>query len=174
MTPSSHPFGNTYGQWSAAWWQWAVSFPTSTSPLTNTDAKSCELGQSGPVWYLSADPRGVSSQRLCTIPAGKGILVPIINAEWSVAEAQANGNACLVPASPSGTSDAALQACAVAFMDFVTGLEADLDGAALQRLDSYRFTSPAFVFTADPQNPLAIPGGTTRSVANGFWICWRR
>jgi hypothetical protein len=173
MTPNSVPFGKTYGQWSAAWWQWAVSFPASTSPLTNTDAKSCAQKQSGPVWYLSADPTGKSTQRVCTIPPGRGILFPIVNAEWSIAEGQANSNQCPVTTNPpglAGTSDAALQACAVGFMDLVTGLEADLDGSAFENLPAYRFTSPAFVLTADPQNPLGIPGGTTRSVANGFWL----
>jgi hypothetical protein len=182
LPPTSHPFGKTYGEWSAAWWQWAVSFPTGTSPLTHTDATSCARGQSGPVWYLSADLTGVAKPppRVCTIPAGKGILFPIINAEWSVAEANVYGNACQVTVTPSGTpvpggtSDAALQACAIALMDYVTSLEADFDGTVLQNLDPistpYRFTSPAFIFDPVTNNPFAIPSGTTRSVANGFWV----
>jgi hypothetical protein len=107
----------------------------------------------------------------------KNIMFPLFNVEWSVAEAQANGNACIVPASPSGTSDAALQACATAQANHATApgaeLEAEVDGKTLQSLTNYRAVSPPFDFTSAPGNPLGVcqpTGCNSHAVADGFWI----
>jgi len=40
-----------YTEWSAAWWQWALSIPTASNPLFGkTD--DCNIGQPGPVWFI--------------------------------------------------------------------------------------------------------------------------
>lgn len=164
LPPNSHPRGLTYGEWSARWWQYAFSVTT----LDN-----CPAEPSGPLWFLAGTTDGTIATRNCTVPAGRAILFPIINAEWSVVEAQANGDACLVPAIPSGTSDEALRACAIAQINHVTKLEADVDGVPLQDLTIYRALSPAFDFTAAPGNLFGVcsqSGCTTHAVADGFWI----
>jgi len=38
--------GRTYGEWSAAWWQWATSIPVSSNPLF--DKGDGNTGQTGP------------------------------------------------------------------------------------------------------------------------------
>ncbi len=50
LPPNSHAFGKTYGEWSAAWWQWLYSMPTNQHPLYDT--AECSEGQSGKVWFL--------------------------------------------------------------------------------------------------------------------------
>jgi hypothetical protein len=107
-------------------------------------------------------------------------MFPLFNVEWSVAEARANGNACIVPASPSGTSHAALQACATAQANHATALgaelEAEVDGKPLQSLTNYRAVSPPFAFKTVAGNPFGLcPADgscplTSRAVADGFWI----
>src|SRR5260370_41124551 len=99
----SQPYGQTYGQWSAQGWQWALSMPNQLSAFDGCP------NESGSVWFLS----GVSPQNSgnCVVPAGKAIMFPTFNAEWSVAEANANGGVCPVPISSNGTSYAALLAC---------------------------------------------------------------
>src|SRR5713101_9232359 len=52
LPPQSHAFGMTYGEWSAAWWQWAFSLPVDHHPLFDT--ADCSAGQSGKVWFLGA------------------------------------------------------------------------------------------------------------------------
>ena len=42
--------GRTYGEWTAAWWQWAPSIPVSSHPLF--DKGSCTTGQTGEVFFL--------------------------------------------------------------------------------------------------------------------------
>src|SRR5208283_3356948 len=77
ITPDYVAFGGTYGEWSAAWWQWAFSVPVASHPLfDNTD---CSTGQSGSVWFLGAKSCIAGSPncsvgsvtRSCSVPAGK-------------------------------------------------------------------------------------------------------
>ena len=54
LPPNSHPFGKTYGEWNAGWWQWFFSVPASKNPGRATDgAVDCRVGQSGNVWFLA-------------------------------------------------------------------------------------------------------------------------
>ena len=92
ITPDSVAYGRTYSEWSAAWWQWTLSIPASNHPLFDTG--DCSVGQSGPVWFLggkfcaSNNPNcGYSDVvRSCSVPAGKALYIPILNAEWSSLE----------------------------------------------------------------------------------------
>jgi hypothetical protein len=74
-------YGKTIGEWSAAWWQWAGSFPSGENPIEDTTGEYCDIGQSGPVWFL-AGTFGGSAERSCTIPAGKAIFYPLVNVAW--------------------------------------------------------------------------------------------
>lgn len=63
----SKPYGLTYGEWTAKWWQWTLSTPKDVNPGGDTTGKNCALKQSGPVWFLSGTFGG-SATRVCTIP----------------------------------------------------------------------------------------------------------
>jgi hypothetical protein len=162
---NSRPYGQTYGQWSARWWQWA---------FLQTTFDNCP-NESGQVWFLVAP-----TTSNCTIPVGKAILFPVFNVEWSFAEADNTPGTCPVPANPSGNSDPALQACATAqanhALDSNATLQADVDGKPLQSLTNYRAVSAPFSFTTVAGNPFGLcPADglcplTSRAVADGFWI----
>jgi hypothetical protein len=171
--------GLTYGQWSARWWQYAYSVTTFAR---------CRAEPSGPMWFLAgaAKRRGIAV-RSCIVPSGRNIMFPVFNAEWSVAEAQAQQmvtptQSCLIPDQPNGTSDADLLACATAQanqaldVDLGASLEADVDGVTLQNLLNFRAVSPPFTFTTVGGNPFRLcPADgscplTSRAVADGFWI----
>lgn len=163
----SRPFGLTYGQWSARWWQFA---------LQQTNLNICTPDKPGSrVTFLA----GGSVLPSCTISVGMAIMFPVFNVEWSVAEAQAQqkmtpGQSCVIPGPPNGTSDADLLACATAqanhALDVGASLEADVDGVTLQNLPNYRAVSPPFDFTAAVGNPFMVPVGPSHGVADGFWI----
>jgi hypothetical protein len=169
----SRPYGQTYGQWSARWWQYAFQ---------QTDLNICAPDKPGSRVTFLAGTTGGSATRSCTVSVGKAIMFPVFNAEWSVVEAQAQqqttpGQSCLLPGQPNGTSDAALQACATAqanhALDSDATLKADVDRVTLQRLTNYRAVSPPFNFTSVPGNPLGVcqPAGCdSHAVADGFWI----
>jgi hypothetical protein len=73
-------FGRTRDQWAAAWWQWALSIPRPDNPLLDATGAKCDVGQSGPVWFLAGALRELEIvTRTCTVPAGKALFIPIAN-----------------------------------------------------------------------------------------------
>jgi hypothetical protein len=78
--PDSKPYGLTYEEWTAKWWQWAYSMPEEGNPMVDDTGEDCANNQAGPVWFLAGTGGGAVT-RECTIPSDKGILIPIINVE---------------------------------------------------------------------------------------------
>src|SRR5215210_4141888 len=68
FTTDSTPYGLTYGEWTARWWQWAYSIPRDVHPAYDDSGKYCAEGQSGPVWFLAGTFEH-PAERYCTIPA---------------------------------------------------------------------------------------------------------
>jgi hypothetical protein len=124
--PDSKPYGLTYGEWTAKWWQWAFSIPEALNPMIDDTGRNCANNQTGPVWFLSGTSGGAVT-RQCTIPSDKGILIPIINVE------------CDSATDPTLDTEAELRACAKADQDTVIGKEITVDGLNVGNLDSYRF-----------------------------------
>jgi len=158
---NSNPNGRSYGEWSAAWWQWALSIPTTVNPLLDATGADCAQGQSGHVWFL-AGVFNVSGQatRSCTIPSGTALFFPLINAECSNLE----------PPPFFGSNEAELRSCANAFS--FTNLQASIDGVSLTNLPSYEIDSPLFTFTLPADNILGIAPAPTSgmSVGNGVYL----
>jgi hypothetical protein len=168
VQPTQKYAGKTYGQWSAAWWRWAANISEPNSPVTDDTGDNCAVNQKGPVWFL-AGTTGGSATRSCTVPPGKAILVPIINAECDT----------LTPPTIGG-NEAALRACAKDLMDHVTQTSASVDGTAIDlgpvSQGRFRFQSPLFTITFAPNNgfyPDGSVAGTGQAVADGFWLLIR-
>jgi hypothetical protein len=66
-------------QLSAEWWQWALSIPTSVNPQLDLDGKNAVVGQRGSVWFLAGIFGGGTATRICSVPEGKQLFVPVIN-----------------------------------------------------------------------------------------------
>jgi len=84
-------FGRTFGEWSAAWEQWAYSIKVDQHPLF--DNGDCTVAQSGPVWFLGgkfcangATCSATGVVRSCNVPRGKALYFPVINGEDSALE----------------------------------------------------------------------------------------
>ena len=154
--PDSQPYGLTYGEWTAKWWQWAESIPTEINPQLDETGEDCAQAQNqtGPVWFL-AGTSGGSVERTCTIPAGKAILIPVLN------------NLNIRAASET---DEELLAGAKSGADSVTILEFSIDGVPLQDIWNYRMQSPFFDVTLPNDNVFGISAGTYRAVADGYWV----
>jgi hypothetical protein len=169
--PGSSPYGRSYGEWSAKWWQWAYSTPAPHNPLLDETGADCGRGQSGKVFYLAGvlNVTG-SATRNCDVPAGKALLFPIINAEQD--------NETCTPTDTTFTVKE-LRGLAKTVMDDATDLVATLDGVSL-RTKSFRFTSPVFFMTM-PADNLAkavgctdVTGGTYGpAVGDGYYIMLR-
>jgi hypothetical protein len=152
----SKPYGLTYGEWTAKWWQWAYSMTEEHSPMVDDTGRNCANNQTGPVWFLAGTGGGAVT-RQCTIPADKAILMPIINVE------------CDTAADPSRT-EADLRSCAKADQDTVIEKEITIDGINVGNLDSYRFQSPLFNVTFPENNIAGVQPQTAEAISDGFWI----
>jgi hypothetical protein len=158
LPPRSHPYGKTYGEWSALWWTWFMSLPINGPiPHPAFDAPGFDVteGQSGQVWFLAA-PFGTVS-RSCTIPIGKALFVGLLNAEASSLEGYGTSAA-------EQLDGAEQQAAAIATI-FCT-----IDGVAVQNINVYKVASPQFSFTAPTPWIFGSTGGTGTSVADGYYV----
>ncbi len=170
---NARPYGLTYGEWSARWWQWAFSLPHTAHPLL--DNADCSAGQSGPVFFLGGTfavieiaPGVILGQatRDCDVPAGKAIFFPIVNTECATIEG-------------SGETEEELRACARFFSDFIVpeSLACTIDGRPVHDLPSFRVESPLFVYGPLPENNIlqffglpAPAGSTSPSVNDGVHV----
>jgi hypothetical protein len=156
FTPDSRPFGRTYSDWTASWWQWVLSIPKIDNPLLDQNGKNCANNQSGPVWFLAGTLQGLA-ERSCTIPADKAILFPVINYEASVAEGD-------------GTTDEELTGRVRYEMDQITNMRAMVSGTNLNELKQYRVQSPPFNVILPTDNVLGLPAQTTKMMSEGYWL----
>ncbi len=142
---STSPYGNSYGDWAAAWWQWTLALPVPENPLFDETGALCGNGQSGPVWFLGGVVNvSGTAERTCAVPSGKALFFPILNVECSNVE----GN---------GDTPVALRACASGFMDNAAGLFLEIDGDRIS-VRRQRVTSPSFHFSLPEDNFLQFFG----------------
>jgi hypothetical protein len=157
--------GKTYGQWSAAWWQWAANMPASASPLVDPTGAKCGLNQAGPVWFLAgvASPTPpFTAERSCTIPADVGVLVPILNNECSSA-----ANDCGASRNYRTLLDANQP-----FLQGAGGT-ATLDSESLPVIRAVS-PPPPYPINWAVDNPFGpVTAGRAVSVADGFWVLLR-
>jgi hypothetical protein len=66
-TNASKPYGLTYSEWTAKWWQWAYSVPRNVNPSYDDSGQYCSEGQNAPVWFLTSSYKHAVDQ-YCTIP----------------------------------------------------------------------------------------------------------
>jgi hypothetical protein len=156
FAPDSGPFGRTYAEWTAKWWQWVLSITKTENPLIDQNGKNCANNQSGPVWFLAGTLKG-PAERSCTIPAHKAILFPVINVEASTAEGD-------------GTTEKELAARVKFEMDQITDMRATISGTNVNELKQYRIQSPLFNVTLPTDNVLWLPAQTTKMMSEGYWL----
>jgi hypothetical protein len=173
LPPNSHPFGATYGEWSARWWKWAYSMPVNHNPLLDT--ADISTGQTGHVWFLGGtfgppieQGPGVflgTANRTGTVPAGTALFFPIVNVEAATAE----GN---------GDTEAELRAVAEWYINHTTNLTCVIDGRPVHNLQNYRVESPLFQYGPLPDNnipqnngfPDLGEGTISNAVSDGVWL----
>jgi hypothetical protein len=168
LPPNSHPFGKSYTEWSESHWQWLYSIPAGNHPaFQDGNIDLSQYQPAGKVWFLigsfSATPVSggflATANRTATVPYGKALFFPIIDAEASTAE----GN---------GTTKADLTAAAKSFAEPASNLACEIDGQPVQNVARFHYISPVFTWGPVPaDNLLGLPAGTTtRSVSDGYFL----
>ena len=92
------------------------------------------------------------------MPAGRSLLIPLINVECSEVE----GN---------GSTYSELKTCANGFAVDFTDMFLTIDGASVPNAPRFRVQSGLFYFTSVKNNVMGIPksDGPTPSVSDGYW-----
>lgn len=163
VNPDLNKYGNSYGEWSARWWQWALSIPTNINPVVDTTGANCDKRQSGPVWFLAGTFGGDPVTRSCTVPKGKALFFPILNSVWG-----GEGDGCRAP---GDCNIPQLRIFAAKDENNPTLLEAHIDGVEVANPKTYRVTSAAFEAFIPAENPFGVAPTTLRPmVADGYWL----
>src|SRR5919106_2819515 len=83
--PGSTPYGLPYPKHIENFWKWILAIPAKDNPVNDPTGEKCATGQSNTnssVFYLAFNNGGVS-ERTCKVPAGKGVLIPVMQVEKS-------------------------------------------------------------------------------------------
>jgi hypothetical protein len=158
--PGSWPNAKPYSAHAADWWRWALSLPMDRSPLYENTGVNCAQGQSGLNWYL-ANTFGTTVSRDCTIPSGRTLVFPIMNAVFLP-----NPNA------PAAFRTEAYGRSQVAYIENATDLELEIDGVAVPNIDDYLERSSTFSVTLPNDNIFRLPAGqvSNPSVDSGYYV----
>src|SRR5690349_16416253 len=158
LPPHSRPHGQSYAEWSAAYWQWLFGLPVDGHPGSDTPDFDVTEGQSGRVWFLTG-PFG-TVERDVTVPAGTALYVALINVDSSTLEEP-----------PFYGATAADQlAIANGFADFITDLSFTVDDKTVRNIRDFRVTSPQFGFTAPSPWIFGATGGTGLATGVGYFV----
>jgi hypothetical protein len=153
----SKPYGLSYENSTIMWWQWILSKPVEINPKTDKTGEHCQEGQGSlPVFFLS-NGDGSVTERTCTVPAGKAILIPVSVVECSFAE-------------QSGTTVEELHTCAEEDQSSNPILFLSVDGRQIQQLEKYRVHSRAFNVTFPENGLYGAKAGPSVAVSDGYWI----
>lgn len=160
--PDSEPYGLTYDEHAQNFWKWLLSIPASESPMDDTTGDKCTVGQSNTnssVFYLG--PGEGKMERTCTVPAGKGLVIPVMEVEQSDKE---------IP----GASVEELTNAAKKDQDSVNSLYLKIDNEEYTYDDLLKYriqpTEPFQVIFPDNGIFGVVEGGPSQVVADGWYI----
>jgi hypothetical protein len=160
--PGSKPYGLTFAEHQKNFWKWILEIPANESPLNDRTGEKCANGQSNTnssVFYLSMNNGGIS-ERTCKVPVGKGLLIPVMQVEWSDKEAP-------------GASVEELYKSAKKDQDSVNSLYLKISDKEYKYDDLIKYRTHTDVFeVVFPNNGIfgVIEGGLSKVVADGFYI----
>ena len=142
--------GQGIGAWTADWWRWALAQPI--EPYLDPDGRFCDMGQAGPVWFLAGTDGNFKPKRVCTVPEGKHLLVPVINMVY-FQRRDRQASTCTE-----------LQAAVAVNNDHLVSAAVLLDDKPVGDIRAYRIRSDGCfrLDPADPASPLAA--------ADGYWL----
>jgi hypothetical protein len=153
----SNPYGVSYGDWLAKWWQWNFNISPSEHPRDHYSPQRCSINQTGPVWFLPDILKG-REERSCNVPEGVAVLVPLLTGFCDDDNTD-----------PLLKTDEGLRKCAMEGNEYGI-VTASLDGQSLQNLDQYRTQTSFFNLTVPKDNWCNCVPGTWKTMADGFFV----
>jgi hypothetical protein len=160
--PGSSPYGLAYPKHIENFWKWALGIPAKENPISDPTGERCAVGQSNTnssVFFLTFNNGGVSD-RVCKVPAGKALFIPVMQVEISDKD---------IP----GAKPDELKAETKSDQDSVNSLYLQIGNKTYnyQELLKYRKATDIFdVNYADNGIFGIVKGGPTKAHADGFYI----
>ncbi len=157
----SSPHGLSYEEHVKNFWKYMLSVPSDQSPMKDETGEKCANGQSNSnssVFYLSGGGGG-KFDRVCKVPAGKSVLIPVMTVEVSDKEVP---NASVESLSKIAKKD----------QDSVTSLYLNIDGREYDYnyLSKYRTHTDAFDVLFPENAVFGVTPGKSKAVADGYYI----
>jgi hypothetical protein len=166
----SNPYGSSYPEWSARWWQWVQGIPADVNPQFDATGANAGQNQSGPVFFLCGCVGG-AFVRDVTVPAGMALFFPVVN--WEQDTFDIGGNPLGLP-DPLSNQD--IRDIATFGIDQVSSFSCEIDGVSVRDLGGFRFQSPIFSFDFD-RTLAALEGypatHVSTAVTEGYWLMLR-
>ena len=163
--PGSKPYGLSTDEHIENFWKWQISIPAEPEgehPISDSTGEKCTKGQSNSnssVFYLSG-AGGKTVNRICTIPAGKGVLIPVMTVVATEKEYP-------------GSSVAELAEIVKKDQDSVNALSLDINGKhyAFDDLKKFRTTTGEFEVTFPKDGIFGVTEeGRSKAVADGYYL----
>jgi hypothetical protein len=158
----SKPYGMTYAEHAKNFWNWTLGMPAADNPINDPTGAKCGKGQSdtnSSVFNLAFN-NGGRSERTCEVPAGKGLLIPVMQVEYSDKEL------------PGATVDE-LSTAAKKDQDSVNALSLQVDNKNYNYDDLVKYRVHTDDFNVNFANNGifgVVEGGPSKVVADGFYI----
>jgi hypothetical protein len=163
--PGSKPYGLSTAEHIENFWKWQISLPSEPEgehPISDLTGEKCTKGQlnsNSSVFYLSG-AGGKTVERTCTIPPGKGILIPVMTVVASEKEYP-------------GSSVSELADIVKKDQDSVMALSLDVNGTRynLDDLKKFRTATGEFEVTFPEDGIFGITeAGPSKAVADGYYL----
>ena len=161
FSPEDTPYGLSYEEHVKNFFKWITSIPAEKNPWGDETGENCVNGQlntNSSVFYLSGNGGG-KSDRVCTLPAGKGLFIPVSPMEISDKEAP-------------NTSIDDLHRIAKQDQDSVTSLYLKINDKEYTRQDlsKYRIPTEDFEVTFPKNAVFGAAEGISKAVADGYYV----
>jgi hypothetical protein len=162
FAPGSKPYGLTYDKHVENFVKWALGITAKDNPVNDQTGEKCATGQSNSnssVFYLTFN-NGGESERVCKVPAGKGLLIPVGEVEITNKDL------------PNATADE-LKAETKKDQDSVNSLYLQIGNKTYNYKDLLKYRTPTDVFDINyADNGLygIVEGGATKGAADGFYV----
>jgi hypothetical protein len=159
---NSMPYGMTYEQWTTKWWQWFLSIPQDQSPANDPSGAQCAVNQNDPHVWLLAGNFGGQTERTCTIPAGKGLVIEPVG--WTC-----NDKQDLRPSTPRDNSSiqAELTKCTQDPINQLRLAVVEINGERIPNIEDYIVTTPLSSVTFPTNALFNAPEGPALFVSTG-------
>jgi hypothetical protein len=163
--PNGKPYGLPIDKHIENFWKWQISMPAEPEgehPISDLTGEKCTKGQSNsssPVFYLSG-AGGKTVNRTCEVPAGKGLLIPVMTVVATEKEYP-------------GSSTANLANIAIEDQDTVMALSLDINGKkySFDDLKKFRNTTGEFEVIFPKDGIFGVTEeGPSKAVADGYYL----